>query len=151
MTSKKISLSNYYSPKNINNTEGKHFSKYIFMLKKNNSYNQLQNSKIQIVFKKDTEIQKNSITEEDEYNEEIYNNPISTFKFMLNNDNDDNKTESSVNSYKDKSKKVYLFKRNKFLKNNEKHDKLSKECNTDTNNYDLKDNNTSPNGENYYL
>ena len=151
MTSKKISLSNLVSPKNKNNAEGKHFSKYIFQLKKNSSYNQLQDSKIQIVFKKDKEIQNNSITEEDEYNEEIYNNSISTFKFMLNNDNDDNKTKSSNNSSKDKSKNLYLFKRNKFLKNNEKHDKHSIDCITDVNNYDLKDNNKFPNGENYFF
>jgi hypothetical protein len=73
---------------------------------------------------------------------------------MLNNDNDDNddnKTKSSNNSSKDKSKNVYLFKRNKFLKNNEKQDKHSIECNTDINNYDLKDNNTFPNRENYFF
>ena len=151
MTSKKISLSNFVSPKNKNNEEGKHFSEYIFQLKKTNSYNQLQDSKIQIVFKKDTEIQNNSITEEDEYNEEIYNNSISTFRFMFNNDNEDNKTKSSNNSTKDKNKNVYPFKRNKFLKNNEKHDKNSIECNTENNNYDLKDNNTFPNGENYFF
>lgn len=151
MTSKKISLSNFVSPKNKNNAEGKNFSKYIFQLKKNNSYNQLQNSKIQIVFKKDREIQNNSITEEDEYNEEMYNNQISTFKIMLNSDNEDNKTKSSNNSYKDKSKNIYLFKRNKYFKNNEKHNKHSIESNTDISNYDLKDNTTSPDGENYYF
>ena len=151
MTSKKISLSNFASPKNKNNAEGKNFSKYIFQLKKNNSYNQLQDSKIQIVFKKDTEIQKNSIAEEDEYNEEIYNNPISTLKFMFNNDNEDNQTKSSNNSFKDKSKNVYLFKRNKFLINNEKPDNHSIACNTDINNYNLKDNNASQDGGNYYF
>ena len=158
MTSKKISLSNFVNPKNKNNAEGKQFSKYIFQLKKNNSYSSLQNSKIQIVFKKDTEIQNKSITEEDEYNEEIYNNPIVTFKFMHNNDNDDNRTQSSSYSSLDKSKKSYIFKRSKYLKNNEKNDKYSIECNADINNYALKDNNIPLNqnaktldGENYHF
>jgi len=158
MTSKKISLSNFVSPKNKNNEEGKQFSKYVFQLKKNNSYSSLQNSKIQIVFKKDTEIQNKSITEEDEYNEEIYNNPIVTFKFMHNNDNDDNRTQSSSYSSIDKSKKSYIFKRSKYFKNNEKNDKYSIECNADINNYALKENNIPLNqnsktldGENYHF
>ena len=82
MTSKKIPLNNFAILKNKNNAEGKNFSKYIFQLKKNNSYYQLQDSKIQIVFKKDTEIQKNSIIEEDEYNEEIYNNMAVHCKYL---------------------------------------------------------------------
>ena len=66
MNSKNISLSNFASPKNKNN-ERNRISKYMLQLKKNYSYNKLQDIfKIQKILKKENEIQNNSIIEEDD-------------------------------------------------------------------------------------
>lgn len=148
MNSKKISLSNFGSPKNKNN-ERKHISKYMLQLKKNYSYNKFQDvSKIQKISKKENEIQNNSIIEEDDYNEEIYNNPITSLKITFNDEsNYDHKSKSSFSSFEDKSKNIYFFNSNKYLSNNDKHDKYSMESFTDSN-YTFQDSNNLGNNTN---
>ena len=148
MNSKKISLSNFGSPKNKNN-ERNHISKYMLQLKKNYSYNKVQDiSKIQKILKKESEIQNNSIIEEDDYNEEIYNNPIASLKFTLNDEsNYDHKSKSSFSSFEDKSKNIYFFNSNKYLTSNDKHDKYSMESLTDSN-YTFQDSNFLGNNTN---
>ena len=148
MNSKKISLSNFGSPKNKNN-ERKQISKYMLKLKKNYSYNKFQDiSKIQNILKKENEIQNNSIIEEDDYNEEIYNNPITSLKFTYNDErNYDLKSKSSFSSYEDKSKNIYFFNSNKYLASNDKHDKYSMESFTDSN-YTFQDSNIPGNNAN---
>lgn len=121
----------------------------MLQLKKNYSYNKIQDiSKIQKILKKESEIQNNSIIEEDDYNEEIYNNPIASLKFTLNDENNyDHKSKSSFSSFEDKSKSIYFFNSNKYLTSNDKHDKYSMESLTDSN-YTFQDSNFLGNNTN---
>ena len=139
MNSKNISLSNFASPKNKNN-ERNRISKYMLQLKKNYSYNKFQDIyKIQKILKKENEIQNSSIIEEDDYNEEIYNNPITSLQFTFNDEsNYDHKSKSSFSSFEDKSKNIYFFNNNKYLTNNDKNNKYSMESFTESN-YTLQD------------
>ena len=148
MNSKNISLSNFASPKNKNN-ERNRISKYMLQLKKNYSYNKLQDIfKIQKILKKENEIQNNSIIEEDDYNEEIYNNPITSLQFTFNDEsNYDHKSKSSFSSFEDKSRNIYFFNNNKYLASNDKHNKYSVESFTDSN-YTLQDSSLLGNSSN---
>ena len=151
MTSKNISLSCMVTPKNSDKSEQKFISKYNSQYKKNNLHGIfIKKAKNKNVFKKDTEIQNNSIIEEDDYNEEIYNNYTSQHKFGINEENDDFKSKSSFSSFDDKNKNIFLFHNSKVITNNEKHIRNSMGSNLDSN-YTFQDSQNSKNIDKDYL
>ena len=142
MSRKKYLLNNNNNSKNKDNIEEKRISNYIFQSKRINEFTlfeEIYDNKNN--FKKDYEIQNNSIIDEDEYNEEIYNNPISSFKYIFNDDNDDYnyKKNLSLNSSEEKSKVIFLFKTPKNSYHKEKDKLNSMETNSDKN-YSFQDN-----------
>ena len=142
MSRKKYLLNNTNNSKNKDNIEEKRISNYIFQSKRINEFTlfeEIYDNKNN--FKKDYEIQNNSIIDEDEYNEEIYNNPISSFKYIFNDDNDDYnyKKNLSLNSSEEKSKVIFLFKTPKNSYHKEKDKLNSMETNSDKN-YSFQDN-----------
>lgn len=74
------------------------------------------------IFKKDSEIQNNSITDEDEYNKEIYNDSILSYKLFFNDENVIVHSKSSFYSLEGKNKNIYIFSN---TKNNIQNQKLN--------------------------
>ena len=145
MTSKNISLNCLETPKNKDNSVKKIISKNKSNHKKKNVFGIfIKKSKNKNIFKKDSEIQNNSIIEEDDYNEEIYNNYVSQNKFGLNEENDDFKSKPSFNSFDEKNKNIFLFHNSKVITNNDKNARYSMGSNLDSNN-NFQDNQNSKN------
>ena len=78
------------------------------------------------IFKKDSEIQNNSITDEDEYNKEIYNDSILSYKLFFNDENVIVHSKSSFYSLEGKNKNIYMH-------NNTKNNIQNQNLNLDTN------------------
>ena len=65
------------------------------------------------IFKKDSEIQNNSITDEDEYNKEIYNDTILSYKLSFNDEMIIVHSKSSFYSLKGKNKNIHILSNTK--------------------------------------
>ena len=65
------------------------------------------------IFKKDTEIQNNSITDEDEYNKEIYNDTILSYNLSFNDENVIVHSKSSFYSFEGKNKNIHMLSNTK--------------------------------------
>jgi hypothetical protein len=65
------------------------------------------------IFKKDTEIQNNSITDEDEYNKEIYNDTILSYNLSFNDENVIVHSKSSFYSFEGKNKNIHILSNTK--------------------------------------
>ena len=136
MISKGFSLNNYSNQKIKENSEEKHFPKKISTLKKKGPYNKyLDIFKNKNIFKKESEIQNNSIIEEDDYNEDIYNNSITSYKYGVSEekDNEDYKSKSSFSSFDEKNKNIFLFYNSKIGNNKDKNSRYSMESNVESN------------------
>ena len=136
MFRKRFSLNNPNKSRNYENYEEKRNSNSIFQSKKLNKFSTDEDvSDNKNNFKNDYEIQNNSIIDEDEYNGEIYNKPISSFKNMFNDENDDYKYKSkfSLKSFKEKSKIIFLFKSPKKAIISKNHERNSLESNSGSN------------------
>ena len=114
MSSRRISVNNHFN-KNNQNKEEKIILKYKYQLKnKNNISNTIKDDKQnKTLVLKNSEINRNNIPGEDEYNCEIYNKPISLYKNYLLKSNYDKKynTISTFNSFQIKYKTLPLFNR----------------------------------------
>ena len=65
------------------------------------------------IFKKDAEIQNNSITDEDEYNKEIYNDTILSYNLSFNDENVIVHSKSSFYSFEGKNKSIHILSNTK--------------------------------------
>lgn len=65
------------------------------------------------IFKKDSEIQNNSITDEDEYNKEIYNDAILSYNIFINDENVIVHSKSSFYSFEGKNKNIHILNNTK--------------------------------------
>lgn len=77
------------------------------------------------IFKKDSEIQNNSITDEDEYNKDIYNDTILSYKLSFNDENIIAHSKSSFYSLEGKNKNIHIL-------NNTKNNIQNQNSNLDT-------------------
>ena len=76
------------------------------------------------IFKKDAEIQNNSITDEDEYNKEIYNDTILSYNLSFNDENVIVHSKSSFYSFEGKNKNIHILsnKKNNIQNQNSNND-----------------------------
>ena len=125
MNPRKISVKKYNFKNSENNNEEKSISKYIFQIKnKNNNYNAFNDDKkIKFIFLKNNETPKKYQQGEDDYTPEIYNNPISKFKYFSQESENDFKynTISNFDSLDLKNKYFLVF--NQLKKNKSYNDK----------------------------
>ena len=83
MQTRKISINDFIIPRNKNIVNEQALFKDKLHKGKNINIEQPNDLKEKIFFFKENEIQNNSITEEDDYNFEIYNNPIEKSQYFL--------------------------------------------------------------------
>ena len=115
MSSRKILTNNLINKNNQNNKEEKNITNYKYQRKNNNdiSNSKKENKQIKSFPLKNNETHRIILQEEDNYNYEIYNKPISSFKTYLLKSNIDKKynTISTFNSFQLKYKNNPLFNR----------------------------------------
>ena len=118
MNSRKISINNFIFPKNKNILNEQVLFKDKLQKAKNININQHNELKEKIYFFKEKEIQENSITEEDDYYLEIYNNPIEEgAHFLLELENNDKyKTIPTYSHLKELNQNLLKFNNNKDIK-----------------------------------
>ena len=115
MSTRRISTNNHIIKNNQNNKEEKGYSKYIFQINnKNKDYSTFKGDKeIKNIFSKNNDIINDFYFEDDEYNYEIYNKPISRYKLFKQDSDSDYKynTISTSNSFQLKYKEIFIFNR----------------------------------------
>jgi hypothetical protein len=124
MHARKISINKFFIPRKRSILNEQALFKDKLQIAKNISSDRRRGLPQKKFFLKDKEIQENSITEEDDYNMDIYNKPIKeTFLNEINN-----------NDYKDNTlKKIPII--NYFLGTNKRRSKIYYQKNIYTNNY----------------
>ena len=114
MNSKKIHIVNLLNQKNKDFLENKKLYKNVN--KRNNNFPS--------IIKKESEIQNNSIIDEDEYNEEIYNNNILSYKIALNEENGFLHSKSSFYSMERNKKNLYSLNCSRVNNKNNKNSNI---------------------------
>ena len=114
MNSKKIHIVNLLNQKNKDVLEDKKL--YKNAIKRNNNFPK--------IIKKDSEIQNNSIIDEDEYNEEIYNNNILSYIIDINEENVMLHSKSSFYSMERNKKKLFSLNFSKVNNENNKNSNI---------------------------
>ena len=136
MSTRRISTNNHIIKNNQKNKEEKSYSKYIFPINnKDKDFSTFKEDKeIKYILSKNNDINKNFYFEDDEYNYEIYNKPISRYKLFKQDSDSDYKynTISTSNSFQLKYKEIFIFNR-KYRRFKENQNNNSIEVNSNLN------------------